>query len=201
MHIICEEVANRGVKTWLNMAFAFDGPLYVSDDVACIKKGGTFNGRSVRWNAYDFDPKYLGDFTGTDESKLSGVFGLHWTNFLRYNPENNFERIPAWIDYFKRQAEIFGFMLSRNTEFCANQAFFARSSKIREKNGCIVIDVSSVKKSAPSWIGDTFYVSFKKERLPSSCDGGKIELYEEHAEFNTYKITLENNKEITFYRQ
>ena len=197
MHVICEEVARRGVRTWLNFAFAFDGPLYISDDVACIKKGGTFNGRSVRWNAYDFDPKYLGDFTCSNESSLSGVFGLHWTNFLRFNPENNFERIPAWIDYFKRQAEIFGFMLSKNAEFCANQAFYAKYSTIREHGGAIVIDTSSVKKNSPSWLANSFYVSFKKEQLPASCENGSMELYEEHAEFNTYKIDVVNEGIIT----
>ena len=199
MHLICEEVSRRGVRIWLNMAFAFDGPLYVSDNVACMKKGGNFNGKSVRWNAYDFDPKYLGDFTCTDESKLSGVFGLHWTNFLRYNPENNFERVPAWIDYFKRQAEIFGLMLSKNAEFSANQAFFAKYSKIREENENIAIDLSEVKKNAPVWIGNTFYVSFKNEQRPTSCSGGEMELYEEHEKFNTYKITVEKESEVSLY--
>lgn len=194
MHVISEEVARRGVRTWMNMGFAFEDAIYTSDGVVCMKKGGNFNGKSVPWDAYDFDPKYLGDFTCTDKKTLSGAFGLHWTNFLRFNPENNFEKAPAWVDYLKRQAEIFGLMLSKDATFSASQAFYAIYSTVTETDGGAVIDVSEARAKAPTWVESSFYVSIAKERAPKGVEGGSVELYEEHKDFNTYKVRFDSDR-------
>ena len=185
---VTKEVAKRGARYWLNVGFSFAEPVNEYNGVVCMKKGGNFNGKFVAWDAYDFDPKYLGDFTCQDAANLSGVFGLHWTNFLRYNPENNFERLDAWVDYFKRQSEVFGLMLSRDIEFSCNQAYFARYAKLETVAGGVKIDLSEVKNAAPEWLSNHFYISFEKGSLPVSCDGGRMEIYEEHGTFITYKV-------------
>ena len=196
MHVITSEVEKRGVKYWLNWGFSFDEPFMMSDGVACLKKNGAFNGKPVPWDAYDFDPRYLGEFCAPDSESLTGIFGLHWTNFLHFNPENNLERLGAWVDYFKRQAETFGMMISRDVAFSANQMFFAEHAKLKTDSSECTVDISEVLAVAPKWLSKEFYISFKKDFLPAGCEGGEMELYEEHKDFNTYKISFTQSKVV-----
>ena len=65
------------------------------------------------------------------------------------------------------------------------QAGFAR---LDVTDGKCRIDLSEVKKIKPAHLPDEFYVSFASGTVPGACSGGKISLYEEHREFNTYKV-------------
>ena len=143
--------------------------------------------------AYDVDPRYIPDFAEDGDEVFGDVMGMHWTNFLHYYPQNNLERLGQWITYFNRQAEVFGMMLSRDIAFTGRQCVYRKNSKITfAENECIV-DISDALKYGFEDLGCEFYVSFKNDSLPQSCDGGVIELYESRKRFKTYKVTALNS--------
>ena len=79
-------------------------------------------------------------------------------------------------------------MIAKDVEFSVTQQFYNLYSKVDLDDGKVVIDVTNAlaKKTTPC--KDEFYVSLKKGVVPKSCTGGSIALYEEHGDFNTYKI-------------
>ena len=198
MSIMTNELASRGVRFWTNGSLGFDGNMKVYGKVACMKKMGNFHGKEVPWEAYDFDPSHITDLGSEDNPLRSNVIGMHWTNFLRFHPENNLERLPAWIDYFKRQSEVFDAMLSKDIAFTANQQFYRNYAALTVSEGegeCrCEIDVSEALKQKNTELDNVFYVNIKHETRPVSCDGGEISLYEKHKVFDTYKIRHTKDK-------
>ena len=143
--------------------------------------------------ACDVDPRCIPDFAKDGDEEFGDVLGMHWANFLHYYPENNLERLGQWITYFKRQAEVFGLMLSRDITFTGRQCIYRKNSKITfTENECIV-DTTEAQNLPFDDLGDTFYISFANENLPKSCAGGEIELYESKKNFKTYKVTKKEN--------
>ena len=183
MEAMTAELRKRGVSYWTNASFPFKGCFNAYNDVACMLKVCEMHGEEIPWEAYDIDPTYFDTF----EPK-SNIIGMHWTNFLRYNPENNLERLDKWIKFFRRQSEVFGAMLSKDIAFTTNQQYYRLFSKITTDDAKCVIDLSDVQAKKNVKGNDTFYVSFKNGLVPSSIEGGEIKLYEAHNEFSTYEI-------------
>ena len=148
------------------------------------------------WEAYDIDPRYMPDIMTGNEERPKTDYCSHWTNYIRFNPENNLERLPLWIDYFNRQSEIFGAMLSRNTGFAASQAVYNRFADMKFEDGKCIIDLAEVDKKGAIGLKNEFYVSFKNGTVPSSFDGGVGEVYETKKAFTTYKITRDNSDRV-----
>jgi hypothetical protein len=115
-------------------------------------------------------------------------FCTHWTNYLRWNPENNFEYVPAWIEYLKKNAEIFGVMLSKDIAFAASQVLYNRYAKLEVDDCKCIIDLSEVDNKNAIGLKNEFYISFKNDVVPKECFGGNISLYDTRKEFKTYKI-------------
>lgn len=149
---------------------------------------------AMPWDKYDVDIGKLPDAIRPGEKNLWGLIALHWTNFLRLDPEENFKYLPDWIEYFKRQSEIFGGMISRNFEFSAIQQFYYQFAKIDANDGAYTVDLSSLLAQNFDEIKKEFYISLKNDVLPKSCEGGEISLYEEKRDFKTYKITYSGDK-------
>ena len=188
-----------GVKYWANGGFTFEGPLAVYSDIATMKKGGSYNGKygpMPPWEGYDIDPDLLMPFVHEENYGGTNMIGMHWTNLLRLNPKRNLQNLPLWIDYFNRERETFGTMIAKDVEFSVTQQFYNLYSKIDMCEGKCVIDVSEACSNKTTPCKDEFYISFKKEISPKSCLGGEVSLYEEHNEFNTYKI-VHNSTRIT----
>lgn len=188
---LAQRLEALGVKYWANGGFCFDGPLAAYSDIAVMKKGGSYNGKygpMPPWEGYDIDPDLFMPFVHKDNFGGTNMVGMHWTNLLRLNPKRNFDNLPLWIDYFNRERETFGTMIAKDVEFSVTQQFYNLYSKIDIENGKCIIDVSDAcaKKTTPC--KDEFYISFTKDIAPKSCLGGEILLYEEHKNFNTYKI-------------
>ena len=196
MLIMSDELAKRGVRFWTNGSLGFKGNMKTYGKVACMKKMGNFHGKEVPWEAYDFDPSHITDYGSEDNPLVSNVIGMHWTNFLRFHPENNLERLEVWVEYFRRQSEVFGAMLSKDISFTANQQYYRNNSSISFGEGKCEIDVSEAlaKKNVP--FENELYVSFKHGTSPVSCLGGGISLYEKHNSFDTYKIRHTDKKII-----
>ena len=90
-------------------------------------------------------------------------------------------------------------MTARNFEKSVNQLFyFWYADMTLDGNKCI-IDLTEMDKNKIDRHENLFYISFKKGIEPKSISGGEISLYEEHREFNTYKITHTGTRvEISF---
>ena len=191
------ELYSRGIRYAANGTKVFDEPMKVYSGIGYVKKcGNAKGGHSVPWEAYDVDPNYLCDFNSESENNMpkSNVIGMHLTNFIRYNPENNMQRLDDWIAYFKRQSEVFGIMIAKDIAFSVNQQFYHMYAKLNEtENGC-EIDLGEVARRRIEPHENVFYVSLKKGVCPTECDGGKIEKYDEHAEFVTYRVCYDKEK-------
>ena len=186
---MAEELTARGIRYWANGGFPYKEHFRRFADVICMRKMG-----NVPWEAYDYDPKYFEPFGADGTNIRSNIIGMHWTNFLRYNPENNLLRLDDWVDFFKRQSEVFGAMLSKDMAFSANQQFYRMLSKITfEENKCI-IDITEALEMKNVKGSDVFYISFKNGTDPVSCEGGEMKLYETHNEFKTYEIRHSSDK-------
>ena len=98
------------------------------------------------------------------------------------------DTLDAWTKHFKKQAEIFGLMLSKDIAFCASQAVYRKKSKLDFADGNLVIDLSAVDGAGALGLSDTFYMSAEKSLVPKALSGGTLSLYETHGNFHTYEI-------------
>ena len=128
------------------------------------------------------------------EKNLWPCLVLHWTNFLRLDPKENMEYIGGWIDYFNRQSEIFGVMISRDFEFYFNQQMYYQFAIVEEGENEIFIDLSNMPDLSDDILKREFYISLTIGTEPKACEGGLIELYEEKKDFKTYKITYTKDR-------
>lgn len=180
-----QELHKRGINYWSNSWRQFDEASLIGE-VLCLAEN-LESGLLVPWNAYDFDPMTLCDFGAEGAQPMRNMLGMHWTNFLRFNPARNLEYLPGWIQYFRRQSEIFGLMLSKDIAFSANQQLYRQSARLRtEANRCTVdfTDVKAVRFPHR----DVFYLSVKNGITPRDPKGGVMRLYEAHRCFRTYEI-------------
>lgn len=148
-----------------------------------ISKG---DGGITKWNALGGNPRYLklnapGGCVGTH---LCG----HLTNFIRYDYQDNFEYVDAWVEYFNKYTELFGSMLAYDNAESCSQSYYARVAKVTAADGGYEIDLSAVDATDAPGLQSVFYVSLKSGVEPTSCEGGEISLHEEKQLFKTYKI-------------
>lgn len=180
-----------GIDIWPNgWADMVDGTCAVIDGIVALSS----KGKKIPWNAYDVDPDHLELFN--DEEHRRTDFGIHWPNLLRWNPEHNLERLPKWVDFFNRQAEVFGSMMSRNNYFAASQAVYSKYAKLRfEENKCI-IDLRDVDAQKARALKNEFYISFRNGTVPKSVTGGTIREYETKKAFKTHKIERDGSDTV-----
>ena len=152
----------------------------------------------IPWNACDVDPDYVADFVRESDDDNGTVMSTHWPNFLRFNVQNNLKNVEKWAEFFKRQSEIFGLMISKDIAFAGSQCVYHSYSKIDFEEKKIKIDISDCIEKGKEFISGEFYVSLKNDLEPAEIKGGSIELYETHKDFKTYKVThTESLIEIT----
>jgi hypothetical protein len=179
-----------GMIYWANQWSKVKNLCEVIDGVIFVNKA--MNPRVIPWEAYGIDPETLADYSfeynnGTGHAERA-VYGTHWPNFLQYNPLRNTDTLDAWTKHFKRQAEIFGVMLSKDIAFCASQAVYRKRAVLDFKKDALFIDLSTVDGAGALGLSDTFYVSLDKSIAPKGAKGASVLLYEEHGTFNTYEL-------------
>ena len=147
---------------------------------------------TVPWDAYDIDPSLLHNFfeAGPRPGLLPNIRS-HLTNYIRFQPEKNFEYVPAWIDYFKRITSPFGAFMARDNVESASQAVYVAYSAVDTVDGGIRIDLSGVDKVRTPLVADEFYVALRGRDLPRAVTGGRIALHEWRGDHAVYKITRE----------
>lgn len=136
------------------------------------------------WEAYDINPDKLPAYHPDEAAML----GAHWPNFLRYDPDENLERLDAWKAFFERQAEVFGIMISKDLAMAHHQLLYRNFGTVEERDGCVKIDLSKVDEMAPWAPREPLYISVKNGSEPVSCEGGILTEYESRKEFKTYKV-------------
>ena len=121
-----------GIEYWANHT-------YLPKPVGTTVHSGVIFSRKeielVHFAAYDLDPDLLPTYRAED----AGIIGGHWPNVLRWNPENNLERLDRWETFFRRQCEVFGIMLSRDIGFAHQQMLYRNLGAVREEGNEVVI--------------------------------------------------------------
>lgn len=178
---------DRGIKYWANYWMTIKKPCEIIEGVTFLNKGTGI----IPWNAYDVNPALIPDYAVSENdgvnSPMGTIFGLHWPNLLRFDASKNLDNVDAWVDFYRRQAECFGLMISRDMGFAARQALYQRYTVIDFAPNEIILDFSAVDSCGVD-AGNTVYISLKNRLRPSECEGGAISLYESHTLFRTYAI-------------
>ena len=103
-----------------------DGSLIVTDRNFC----------RISWKETASDPGNL-PVTG-------GIFGVHWPNLLHPDPARHGEVIDTWVSYFRRCADTFGIVLSRDMADCATQSLYCRYAVCRREKDTLTVDASAL---------------------------------------------------------
>ncbi len=140
------------------------------------------------WEAYDVNPDKLPLYT----EENAGIICCHWPNFLRLDPDLNFENLDKWKNFFARQKNVFGVMLSRDIAFAYNQLFYRHYCEMSEDNGVIKIDFTKLDEATPEDFDAPIYISIK-DGVTFECDGGAVKEYEKLDGFTTYEIKRNGN--------
>ena len=183
-----EVIYKHGLRYWRTHWTYFHDKREV---LTCPVKYTSMNRRiaiAVDWDVYNVDVSKVPDVMLSGEKNLWPCLVLHWTNFLRLDPKENMEYIGGWIDYFNRQSEIFGVMISRDFEFYFNQQMYYQFAIVEEGENEIFIDLSNMPDLSDDILKREFYISLTTGTEPKACEGGLIELYESKKNFKTYKI-------------
>ena len=186
----------RGFTKWANYWRTIKQPCEIIGGLTFVNKGTG----CVPWNAYDVNPDLLPDYCLADNDGVvkprGTIFGLHWPNFLRFDPNKNFEQVDAWVNFFRRQSEIFGLMISRDMSHAAHQAQYARYTKMSFGDGEIILDFDAVDACPALDKSDEMYISLAKRLVPTGAIGADISLYETKRDFCTYSLKRKGNRAV-----
>ena len=186
----------RGFTKWANYWQCIKKPCEIIDGLTFVNKGTGY----VPWNAYDINPDLLPDYSPADNDgrvrPMGTVFGLHWPNFLRFDPNKNFEQVDAWVSFFRRQSEIFGLMISRDMSHAAHQAQYQRYTEMSFGDGEIILDFEAVDALPAIDKSFEMYVSLKKGLVPTGAEGADISLYETKRDFRTYRLVRKGSRAV-----
>ena len=115
---------------------------------------------------------------------LKGIFGCHWPNVLHIDPSRHGEVVDNWVRYFKRCADTYGIILSRDIAFAAVQTLFREYAVVSYADGAMTVDISKV----PIVPGceRKFCISSRGEI--TSHSGCELSLYERRDGFVNYEV-------------
>ncbi len=189
-------LASYGIRFWHNHFWVNEkgekistANTMVQNGVICHEKGFVV----CPWEGYDIDPDMLADI----KYEEAGILSAHWPNILRYNPKKNLDNLGAWVRYFRRQAERFGLMLSRGTEFAHYQQLYANMAKVEEQGDALVIDLTEADAAFPFGERPPVYVSIKKDAGNVEFIGAEAVVYEEKKDFINYELKRTDSAIIT----
>ena len=180
----------RGIRSW-KWAWPKVDRIDTCSGIACMTSI-----EMAPWNAYDIDPEYLPFTFENPNTRRCPDICCHWPNFLRYNPENNLERVEKWKNYFLRITSPFGMMLAHDVNEAASQTFYSKYAAVDAADGGYRIDLSAVDKVDSELVANDFFVSLKNTEKLSACIGGTAALYDARADHSVYKITRDKDISI-----
>ena len=182
---------DAGIEYWFDSFCDLQPPMFNLEGLPCLHASYKYP-KSPKWDVYDFDPvDMLPPFHEEGKPRMAG-HGYHWPNILRFNPRRNPESVALWIEFYNREAEKFGTMMSRDIAFATAQGFYHYFGKTEETKEGYRFDLSEARaqmngRRAP------LYLSVKNGILPKATGGVSLSLYEEKKEFKTYEICSESD--------
>ncbi len=115
------------------------------------------------------------------------IMGFHWPNMLNIDPQKHSETLKNILPYFRRCAETFGVVISRNMAFCATQALCEKYAKVEQIENTYVIDLTEIPEASGKL--DTFFISTKTPPVKfENCTLGEVQ---EKTDFINYEIKPE----------
>ena len=172
----------RGIRSW-KWAWPKVDRIDTCAGIACMTSK-----EMTEWNVYDIDPD-LHPFTfANPETRRCPDICCHWPNFLRYNPENNFERVEKWKNYFLRITSPFGMMLAHDVTEAASQTFYSKYASVDRTDGGYRIGFDAVDRQDSELIGREFYVSLRGGEVLKRCEGGSLSVHDVRGDHTVYKI-------------
>ena len=142
----------------------------VIEGLVALNNNATYG--HIPWDALGVDPQY-NKFCNTEDEQRTDL-GYHWPNFLRWNPENNMEYLPKWVDFFEKQAEVFGNMISRDVMFAASQAVYHRYAQISFDRDFCTIYFDELDNHRARALKNEFYVSIKNNFNVKNASAAKL---------------------------
>ena len=183
-------IHKRGIRSW-KWNWPKVDRIDTCGGIACMPSSSFLN-----WNVYDADPDFLEFTFANPETRRVPDICMHWPQFLRYNPEHNFERVEQWKNYFLRITSPFGMMLAHDVGEAASQTFYSKYAAVDTVDGGYRIACENVDNRDTELIKKEFYVSLKGGEEIKKCVGGSFSLYDARADHNVYKITREDNASV-----
>ena len=156
----------------------------VVEDMIFVRSAPCF----LPWNAFGLDPAYLPNVF--EDKRCRGFtpnFIAHLTNFIQFQPEKNFECVPAWIDYLRRITSPFGALIGRDNEQSASQGVYASYAKLDTVDGGYRIDLAPVDAVRNEVVENEFFVSLREGARPT-VTGGEVFRHERRPDHVIYKI-------------
>ena len=152
----------------------------------------------VEWNAYDVDPSILHNVFESPKGHgvVPNICG-HLTNFIRFQPEKNFENVGKWVDYFRRITSPFGAMIARDNEQSASQAVYSAYAATDKVDGGYRIDLAPVEAVRTPILEDDFFIAIKDKRLPKACEGGVLYVHEVRPDHVIYRVRRDGADVVT----
>ena len=177
-----------GIEYWANGWMNYD------EYVGTIEGLITSKGRCIApWNAYGINPKYLEPLDG---EKIDTHLCGHLANFIRIDPEDNFEYIDAWVKHFRENYDKFGSMLAVDNAESSSQSFYKKFASVESTSNGYVIDLSAVDAIEAPGKKNEFFVSLRDSVKPKSVIGGSIALYQKREGYKTYKIIRDGSSKV-----
>ena len=150
------------------------------------------------WNAYGVDPSILHNVFESPRGHgfVPNICG-HLPNFIRFQPEKNFEYVDKWVDYFRRITRPFGAMIARDNEQSASQGVYAAYARVDTLDGGYRIDLTEVEKARTFILEDEFFVAIKDKRMPKQVEGGTLYVHEVREDHVIYRIARNGASVVT----
>ncbi len=143
------------------------------------------------WEAYDLNPDKLPLYT----EETAGIICCHWPNFLRLDPDLNFENLDKWKNFFDRQRNVFGVIISRDIAFAHHQQLYRHYCEMTEVDGKIKIDFSRADAAMTEKFDAPLYIS-SKNGIKFECEGGTMTVLEKLNEFTNYEIKRNGRNDV-----
>ena len=112
----------------------------------------------------------------------------HLTNFIRYEPELNFEYVSAWVDYFRGVTSPYGVMMARDNEDSASQAVYNGYAVCDRTDGGYRIDLAPVDAVRTDIVTDDFFLAVRGHDVPREVTGGRLAVWECRADHTIYRV-------------
>lgn len=125
----------------------------------------------------------------TPEVIKKSYYGMHWPNFLHFDPERNGETLSRWIEYFRKYKDQFEIMSARDNAQGSTQALVKRFTKVTFNQYSMVLDFTEVDHQKANGLCDFFFLHAKNHISLNADNSIELSIHKIHTGHTTYKVT------------